>query len=129
MIKPSSYNTLQELIDGGFTITIYCHNPRCHHRAELDLKKLSKKLGPDHGALFGDLKYKLVCGRCRGRVGGLFVGGKRPPSGGEHPLGGDPIPRHFRHRLRAVVDLDESCDRRLRGEMVEKQLLCFFHVG
>jgi hypothetical protein len=36
MIKPSSYNTVQELIDGGYTVTIYCHNPRCHRRAELN---------------------------------------------------------------------------------------------
>ena len=51
------YNTVQELIDGRFTVTIYCHNPRCHRRAELDLKARREKLGPmgSHSALTPDI--------------------------------------------------------------------------
>ena len=47
MNRKISVNTVQELIDHRHTVTIYCHNPRCHHRAELDLVKVREKLGPD----------------------------------------------------------------------------------
>jgi hypothetical protein len=77
MIKPTSYNTVQELIDGGFTITVYCHNPRCHRRAELDLKAVRAKLGPDHSMLFDAIKDKLHCSKCGGRQVGMV---KNPPS-------------------------------------------------
>ena len=42
MTAKMSMNTIQELIDHGMTVMIYCHNPRCHHRAELDLKKFAR---------------------------------------------------------------------------------------
>jgi hypothetical protein len=71
-----SYNTVQELIDGRFTVTIYCHNPRCHRRAELDLKAVRDRLGPDHGMLLDDIKHKLRCSKCGGRQFGMT---KQPP--------------------------------------------------
>jgi hypothetical protein len=64
-------NTIQELIDHRYSVTIYCHNPRCHHRADLDLVKLRTRLGPDHGMLFDDIKHKLVCGKCGGKRFGM----------------------------------------------------------
>ena len=72
-----SHNIAQELIDGGYSITLYCHNPRCHHRANLDLKKVLERLGPDHSMLFDDIKHKLRCGRCGGKEFGIT---KSPPT-------------------------------------------------
>lgn len=63
-------NTVQELIEGHYEITIYCHNPRCHHRAVLDLLNVRERLGPDHGMLFEDM-WKVVCSRCGGREFGM----------------------------------------------------------
>ena len=56
MTAKMSIDTIQELIDHGMTVTIYCHNPRCHHRAELNLKKLHERLGPDQSLSFDDIK-------------------------------------------------------------------------
>ena len=67
MTMKISINTIQELIDHGFTVDIYCHNPRCHHRAELDLKQLRDRLGPDQSLLVDDIKHKLRCGKCGGK--------------------------------------------------------------
>jgi len=72
-----SINTVQELIDARYEITIYCHNPRCHHRAVLDLLKVRERLGPDHGMLFEDIRWKVVCSRCGGREFGMT---KSPPT-------------------------------------------------
>lgn len=66
-----SINTLQELIDHRYSVTVYCHNPRCHHRADLDLPKLRGRLGPDQSMLFEDLKFKLRCGKCGGKEWGM----------------------------------------------------------
>lgn len=65
--------TIQEVIDSGDTVMVYCHNWRCHHRAELDFLKLRAKLGPDHGAMHDDLVPKLVCSKCGGRDVGLTL--------------------------------------------------------
>lgn len=72
MNRRISINTIQELIDHRHTAMIYCHNPRCHHRAELDLKALRDRLGPDHTLLYEDVRYKFVCGRCGGREWGMI---------------------------------------------------------
>ncbi len=65
-----SYNTIQELIDGGYTLTAHCP---CHHRQKLDLEKLKAKLGPDHSTLHVDLAHKLRCSKCGSKNVGLIL--------------------------------------------------------
>jgi hypothetical protein len=73
MNEKISINTVQELIEHRYTITIYCHNPRCHRRAMLDLVKIRQRLGPDHSLLFDDIKYKLRCSQCGGKQFGMTM--------------------------------------------------------
>lgn len=67
-------NSIQQRIDWGHTMHVYCHNPKCQHRSTLDLLKLRDRLGPDHGALSDDLMPHLVCSKCGGRKIGLIYG-------------------------------------------------------
>jgi hypothetical protein len=64
--------TIQKLIDDRVTVTAYCHNSRCNHRAVLDLQKLRNKLGPDAEAMADDLMPKLKCAKCGGKKLGLI---------------------------------------------------------
>jgi hypothetical protein len=65
--------TIQERIDEGERISVYCHNPRCHHGAKLDLLKLRDKLGPDHGAMHDDLVPRLRCSVCGSKNVGIII--------------------------------------------------------
>lgn len=44
-----SYDTLQEMIDGGFRLSAHHQriSPLCSHSSELDLVALAARLGPD----------------------------------------------------------------------------------
>lgn len=77
MIRPSSYNTVQDLIEGGYTVTVYCHNPRRHRCAILDLIEIRQRFGPDQSLLFDDIKPKLRCKQCGGKEVGMT---KSPPA-------------------------------------------------
>ncbi|MFU0502989.1 hypothetical protein [Pseudaminobacter sp. NGMCC 1.201702] len=80
-------NCVQDFIDDGTAVTIWCHNPKCHHRGELDLLKLRDRIGPDHGMLFEEIKDYFRCSKCGGKQLGMT----------RHPLtGGKPNP----HRVR-----------------------------
>lgn len=75
-------STIQDRIDGGYNLTVYCHNPDCHHRAELDWLALRDKLGPDHGAMHDDIVPLLRCTKCNGERGkqiGIRVAPKDVP--------------------------------------------------
>jgi len=63
--------TYQSLIDAGMTISVYCHNSRCHHKATLDLMALRDRFGPDARAMHDDIAPKLRCAKCGGREVGL----------------------------------------------------------
>ena len=63
-------NSIQDFIDDGTSVTIFCHS--CNHRGELDLVKLRDRLGPDHGMLFDEIKDYLRCGNCRGKKFGMI---------------------------------------------------------
>lgn len=85
-MRRESYTTIQELIDGGYTLRAYCHNPRCHHNQRLDLYKLRDKLGPDHSTMHADLVPKLSCSKCKGQRGkaiGLILS---PPGGKDNAI-------------------------------------------
>jgi hypothetical protein len=41
------YTTVQELIDGDYTLHANCINWHCQHNQTLDLVKLRDRLGPD----------------------------------------------------------------------------------
>lgn len=69
----STNRTIQDMIDGGYSITAYCHNTRCGHHAVIDLRMTRERLGPDHGAMHDDLVPKLRCARCGGEQIGLIV--------------------------------------------------------
>ena len=64
--------------DNRYTLTAYCNNPECRHRAELDLDALIAKLGADHSSLAGDLVPKLRCSKCKGKRLSLSLS---PPTG------------------------------------------------
>lgn len=64
-------HTIQNRIDEGERISVWCHNPRCHHRSKLDLLKLRDKYGPDAPAMRDDILPKLKCARCGGTDVGL----------------------------------------------------------
>ena len=55
----SKGHTYQSLIDDKMTVTAYCHHPKCHHKQELDLKKLRDRFGPDAPAMEWDIRPKL----------------------------------------------------------------------
>lgn len=77
-------HTIQQRIDLGDTIHVYCHNSHCHHNAALDLLALRDKLGPDHGAMRDDLVPKLRCSKCGGKDVGIII------SPGTKEYGGNP---------------------------------------
>lgn len=64
--------TIQSFIDSGDRLTAWCHNSRCNHNAILDMHALRERLGPDHGAMHGDLVHKLRCAKCGGKKVGLI---------------------------------------------------------
>lgn len=57
-------DTIQQCIDGDYSISVYCDARNCTHGQRLDLKELAKKLGPDHGAMHWDLHDKFKCTKC-----------------------------------------------------------------
>jgi hypothetical protein len=73
-----SFNTVQELIDGGYKLYAYCHNSRCQHNQMIDLAKLRERLGPDHLTMHDDLVPKLKCSKCGGKQIGL-INTRLPP--------------------------------------------------
>jgi hypothetical protein len=66
-------HTIQNRVDEGERISVYCHNPRYHHGSKLDLLKLRDKLGPDHGAMHNDLAPKLRCSVCGSKNVGIII--------------------------------------------------------
>ncbi len=75
--------TIQGLIDGGMTVTAYCHNWQCHHNARLDLVALRERLGPHAAAMHDDLVPKLRCAKCGGKQIGLIC---TPPTRAGNPF-------------------------------------------
>lgn len=65
--------TIQDVLDSGDTIRVWCHHPPCGHHGTLDFVALREKLGPDHGAMHDDLVPKLKCSRCGGKKVGITV--------------------------------------------------------
>jgi hypothetical protein len=91
------YETLGQLLDGGFTITAHCFALDCRHKAVLDLAGLAERLGRDFVAI-GDpnpLVKLLRCQRCGQKDIGLIVSPKTgytngPPSHGQEYAKIDP---------------------------------------
>lgn len=65
-------HTVQSLIDEGYKLHAYCHDPRCQHSQKLDLEALKARLGPDHSMMHDDLAPKLKCSKCGGKKIGLI---------------------------------------------------------
>jgi hypothetical protein len=68
-----SYSTIQQLIDGEYTIHAYCHGRLCSHHQKLDLEKLKASLGGDFKLTHDTLTPKLRCTKCGGKKVGLIV--------------------------------------------------------
>jgi hypothetical protein len=67
-----AYNgTVQDFIDDGTVVTLWCHNARCQHRGPMDLAKLRDKVGPDHTMNFDHIKHRFHCGQCGGKAFGM----------------------------------------------------------
>jgi hypothetical protein len=68
-----SIHTVQDHIDQSYTVTVYCHNPRCHRRAMLDLVEIRRRFGSEQSLMFDDIKYKLRCKQCGGKEVGMTM--------------------------------------------------------
>ena len=66
-------HTIQDRIDNGEWVSVWCHRPTCAHHADLDLLHLRDKLGPDHGAMHADLVPKLRCSVCGSKNVGIII--------------------------------------------------------
>lgn len=62
---PLSINTIGKKLALGEKITVYCGTLDCHHRAEINLYDLTRRLGRDHGCLHWDLAPHFYCSKCR----------------------------------------------------------------
>ena len=85
MITGRSPNTVKHFLDDGTTVTVYCHNPKCHHNAVLDLALVERRFGPDQAMLADDLLPKLKCGRCGGKQLGM-IRSPRTMDAAERPI-------------------------------------------
>jgi hypothetical protein len=45
--------------------------PRCGHRGPLDLEKLKRRLGGQHGMMLDEIKHVLKCSKCGGKQLGM----------------------------------------------------------
>lgn len=70
--------TLQECIDNGYTITVWCPNG---HSTELDLVALRDRLGPDHSAMRDALLPRLRCTKCGAKANALISSPVTGPQG------------------------------------------------
>lgn len=77
-------NTLQALIDDGYTVRAYCNSTECRHGSELDLVALAEKLGPDfvHVGDPNPLAARLRCAKCGAKGVGLILSPSSAPSPG-----------------------------------------------
>lgn len=57
--------TIEQFIRSGDAMIFDCG--ACHHSQPIDMEKLKASLGPNHGALFPDLKDVLRCPKCKSR--------------------------------------------------------------
>lgn len=65
---PTTTDTIGALIDGGYTLYVFCEATRCSESKAVDLSALADRYGREHGAMHWDL-VKLpwkcqVCGGC-----------------------------------------------------------------
>lgn len=79
------FTTVQELIDGDYTLHAHCHNWHCQNNQALDLADLRERLGPDHSILHDDLAPKLKCSKCGGKKVGIIISPPTGPSGWVNP--------------------------------------------
>ena len=65
------FNSIDNWLERGETVTVWCHNSRCGHRGLLDLEALKRKLGGSHGMLIDEIKHVLKCSKCGGKEIGM----------------------------------------------------------
>jgi hypothetical protein len=67
-----AYNgTVQDFIEDGTVVTLWCHNARCQHRGPMDLLLLRSKIGPDAVMNFDHIKHHFHCSQCGGKEFGM----------------------------------------------------------
>ncbi|RJG46476.1 hypothetical protein [Mesorhizobium sp. DCY119] len=64
-------NCVQDFIDDGTTIMLWCYNAACEHHGEMDLERLKAKTGPNQGMLFDEIKRHFYCSKCHGKNFGM----------------------------------------------------------
>lgn len=72
-------DSVQDYIDSGTVVAMYCHNPACGHHGTLDLIALRDKLGPDHGMNFDHIAANFHCSKCKRQTFGMIKQDKLPP--------------------------------------------------
>lgn len=89
---PLRINTIGALIDGGYSLFMYCEEAngwdRCGYSKQLDLEKLAARLGRDHGSMHDDLiPHHLYCLKCQSRNVSLRLHPPTPDQGKAHDHG------------------------------------------
>lgn len=106
----TSIDTIGALIDGGYRLTIHCHNQQCRHYVELDLEALAERLGRAFVTVGkpNPLAARMVCSQCSGKDLGLILIPTTPydrvvsqgPTYGPRRVGLAPAARRARRRVR-----------------------------
>jgi len=95
----ASIETLGDLIDDGYRVSVHCHAPLCWHWAPLDLVVLAERFGRDFVAVGNPnpLAAKLRCSKCQSKKVGIILlpvtGYTNGPPAADLPYGGPPSDR------------------------------------
>jgi hypothetical protein len=85
MPEPIVIDTLQKLIDGGYTLTAHCD--KCLHQSFLDLNRLADKFGPQFDFVVERPKLLsgLYCAKCGSkRISTILGAPTTGTAGGAH---------------------------------------------
>lgn len=89
---PLYVDTLGKLIVLGYDMSFNCSTHLCGHHYEINLVKLARHLGRDHGSLDRDLRPHFRCRKCAaaGRRGEKFSFVLHPPAGRKSEIASRP---------------------------------------
>jgi hypothetical protein len=78
----ATIDTLGDLIDHGFRLSIHCENQFCRHYTSLDLHALAERFGRDFVTIGkpNPLTARMRCSKCGGKDLGLIL---QPVTGNE----------------------------------------------
>lgn len=75
--NPLTIDTLYDLNHGGYRLWLHCYRQGCHFSKQIDLQKLTAKLGEDHACNHWALVPHLYCLKCKSNDVGIRI---HPPT-------------------------------------------------